>query len=81
MIVKFREVGNSITITIPSEVVKQLCLTRGMEAEIETVDDSIIVKPIEKRENITLKSLFKDYSGSYKPEEVDWGKAQGNEVW
>lgn len=31
-------------------------------------------------DRITIKSLFKDYNGDYKPAEIDWGPPKGNEI-
>ena len=80
MTVKFREVGNSITVTIPRSIVDQLGLVQGMEANIQTDNDNIIVVP-KKKCKITIKSLFSGYSGNYKPTEIDCGKNVGNEIW
>ncbi len=79
MVVKFREVGNSIGITIPKEFVRQLRIRRGEEANIEVQSGNMVVKPI--KPNITIKSLFADYNGDYKPAEFDWGEPKGKEVW
>ncbi|MBR6217231.1 MAG: AbrB/MazE/SpoVT family DNA-binding domain-containing protein [Eubacterium sp.] len=79
MTVKFREVGNSITITIPKDIVKQFNLVQGMEADVEAQNGSIVVKP-KKEEKVTIKSLFAGYNGDYVPSEIDWGEARGNEV-
>ena len=80
MMVKFREVGNSITVTVPRDIVNKLGLVQGMEADIELNDDMIIVKP-RRTKKVTIKSLFEGYTGDYKPEEIDWGETRGNEVW
>ncbi len=81
MKVKFREVGNSLTITIPKDIVNALGLKKGTEAEINMENDKILVVPQTVDSNVTLKSLFKDYKGDYKPNEIDWGDRKGNEVW
>ena len=81
MTVKFREVGNSITVTIPRNIVTQLSLVQGMEANIETRDNTIVVKPISVYQKVTIKSLFADYHGDYKPTEFDWGESRGAEIW
>ena len=81
MKVKFREVGNSITVTIPKDIVLRLGLKQGMEADIDTDDSIITVEPIRTNMNVTIKSLFADYHRDYKPSEIDWGKTKGNEVW
>ena len=81
MTVKLREVGNSITITIPKEIVSRLGLQQGMEADVISVDQKIIVEPRVVKTKVTLKSLFANYSGTYKPHEINWGESRGNEVW
>lgn len=81
MTVKFREVGNSITVTIPKNIVVAYGLRQGMEANIESNGDTISVKPIMKADRVTIKSLFANYHGDYKPTEFDWGGAVGKEVW
>lgn len=81
MTVKFREVGNSITVTIPKNIVTQFGLVQGMEANIESLNNTIIVKPVMVRKKVTIRSLFVGYSGDYKPTEIDWGETRGNEIW
>ena len=81
MTVKFREVGNSVAVTIPKHIVTQLGLSKGMVANIETQDNIIIVKPSRDNDRPTIKSLFAGYSGDYEPEEIDWGEKKGNEIW
>ena len=81
MKVKFREVGNSLTITIPKDIVKVLNLKQGMEAEVNMKYNKITVDPIKTTSNISIKSLFKDYNGDYKPNEIDWGEKRGSEIW
>ena len=81
MIVKLREVGNSMTVTIPKDIVSNLKLSAGMETDITAENRHIILKPVSKDNRITLKSLFENYQGSYTPEEFDWGERKGKEVW
>ena len=81
MTVRLREVGNSMTITIPKNIVKQFQLTQGIEVSIEAQEDYIMVKPVKARNKVTIKSLFQDYSGDYKPSEIDWGEDRGKELW
>lgn len=81
MSVKFREVGNSMTITIPRDIVLQLGIVKGNEANIELYDNGFIVEPIVTREKVTIKSLFKKYNGTYKSNEIDWGNPKGREIW
>ena len=79
MIVRFREVGNSMTVTIPKDITRELGLSCGNEADVFIKDKQIVIKPICKK--VTIKSLFANYKGDYKPSEIDWGTKKGNEVW
>lgn len=81
MTVKFREVGNSITVTIPKSIVDQLGLSQGMEANIKAENNHIIVVPNTFNGKVTIKSLFSNYSGNYKPTEINYGGPIGKEVW
>ena len=81
MTVRLREVGNSMTITIPKSIVKNFNLSQGSEVSIETQDDVILVRPIKQHHKVTIRSLFSGYTETYKPSEIDWGCQRGNEVW
>jgi antitoxin MazE len=81
MTVKFREVGNSMAITIPKDIVIKCGLFQGMEANIEEENNVIIVKPIILNKKITIKTLFENYHGAYVPTEIDWGLPVGKEMW
>lgn len=79
MTVKFRNVGNSMSVTIPKDIVKKFNIVNGTEANISEKNGAIIVEPIRKK--VTIKSLFQGYSGDYKPTEFDWGQPVGRELW
>lgn len=81
MVVKFREIGNSMGITIPKDIVKSFGIVQGEEADIGVLNDSIIIKPLIQKKKVTIKSLFDGYTGSYKPSEITWGTLRGKEVW
>lgn len=42
-------------------------------------DENIEKVKLSKRKNI--EELFENYFGSFKPEEFDWGKNEGDEIW
>ena len=81
MTVKLREVGNSMTVTIPRDFVSQLSLTQGTEFDVGLNDGNIILKPLNVKQKVTIKSLFANYHGDYTPTEYDWGAPVGREVW
>ncbi|MDP2181097.1 MAG: AbrB/MazE/SpoVT family DNA-binding domain-containing protein [Actinomycetota bacterium] len=46
MRVKLRKVGNSMTVTIPYEVVDELMLEEGTEVDIVVREDSVVIEPV-----------------------------------
>lgn len=81
MKVKFREVGNSMTITIPRDIVSQLGISKGNDAEVRLSNDGFMVTPVSNKKKVTVKSLFAGYTGDYKPSEISWGEQRGKEIW
>jgi antitoxin MazE len=71
--------GNSQGIRIPKDVLIQGKFKEGDVCEILVENDSIVLRP-KKISKVSIKELFKDYSGK-NPEEISWGKPQGNEEW
>ena len=49
--------------------------------ELSRVDDNIVIKKAEKKTELTLDDIFKDYDGEGVTEEFDWGSPVGKEVW
>lgn len=80
-----RKVGNSAGMTIPAPLLKSLGLSLGDEVEIETQDDTLIIKKHTKRPRYTLVQLLSecDESQPMPNELADWNgvKPIGNEVW
>ncbi|MDR2109519.1 MAG: Fic family protein [Coriobacteriales bacterium] len=50
----------------------------GVEAAETTKGNGLLIK--KKEDTFSLKTLFRDYQGDYKPEMLDWGKPVGREV-
>jgi antitoxin component of MazEF toxin-antitoxin module len=44
--VKLRRVGNSMTVTIPYEVVDELMLEEGTEVDIVVREDRVVIEPV-----------------------------------
>jgi len=44
--VKLRKVGNSMTVTIPYEVVDELLLEEGSEVEVVVREDRVVIEPV-----------------------------------
>lgn len=72
--------GNSQGIRLPKIILDDLNIHEGEEVEIFTENNSIIIKPASKKRK-SIQELFDDYNDDYVPEEIDWGKPVGGEVW
>ncbi len=46
MRVKLRKVGNSMTVTIPYEVVDELLLEEGAEVDVVVREDRVVIEPV-----------------------------------
>jgi len=49
MRVKVRQVGNSLTVTIPREVVLDLDLSADMEMDVKISDQAVVMEPTSSR--------------------------------
>lgn len=81
MITTIQKWGNSSGIRIPKAVLEDSLIQLNDEVDIIAEDNKIIIKKVKSRRHITLAERFKDYNGSYKCEEADWGKPVGGELW
>lgn len=79
MITSLKKWGNSVGIRIPQEFLRILKLAADTTVSVTCEDNKIIIKAAD--EPTCLADLFKDYDGDYKPQEIDWGKPVGKEVW
>jgi len=69
--------GNSQGITIPKSVCEQLGIKAGDKLKLFVDGHRIMMEP--ERE-CTLNALMEGYDGP-PPEEYDWGKPMGKEMW
>ncbi len=86
MSVTCRKVGNSITATIPNEIIKELGIKPGDSMDVSTVNNTIVFIPAKKKlkGEIFLEEFYgKPISeiGGFETEVVDWGEPQGDEEW
>ena len=75
---KIQKWGNSLGIRIPMNVIRGLSLKNGSIVEIVEEPDRLIIRPIEKP---TLDELLDTISEENLHSEIDFGKAEGNEIW
>jgi antitoxin MazE len=69
--------GNGLGILIPKVYARTLDLRRGSKIELVLGEDSLELKPVK---SYRIDDLLDGYTGP-PPEEYDWGKPQGKEVW
>lgn len=88
MSVVCRKVGNSTTVTIPNEIIKQIGVRPGDEMDITTDGKTITFIPIRKK--LRGEIFLEEYYGKPIEEigaidnnepEVDWGDPIGEEIW
>ena len=72
--------GNSQGVRLPKVILEDLDMKEGEEVEISTQNNTIIIKRSTKKRK-TIQELFANYEGDYKPEDIDWGKPVGGEIW
>lgn len=80
--------GNSQGIRIPKHILEEVGLNINDEVKLQKIDNKIIIEKVEKNSTFTLKEHLENYYS--KPieeikhiddsEEINWGKAEGDEV-
>jgi len=75
---KIQKWGNSLGIRIPMNVIRDLSLRNGSIVDIVEESDRLIIRP---REKPALDDLLNAISEKNLHSEIDFGKAEGNEVW
>jgi antitoxin MazE len=71
--------GNSLGIRIPKSIATQFQIKAGDKLEIRNQNGSIVLD--KKRERKKLSELLDGYDKKYNLKEVDFGEAEGDEVW
>jgi antitoxin MazE len=79
MSIIIKKMGNSKGIILKKDILEALNLCENDELNVEIEEDKLILTKVKK--NMSIDTLFNDYTGDYKPTEIDWGKAQGREIW
>ncbi|MDR0943135.1 MAG: AbrB/MazE/SpoVT family DNA-binding domain-containing protein [Ruminococcus sp.] len=71
--------GKSIGLRLPKNVTEALGLDSNSSVSYVLTDNKeLIIKPV--YEHKTIKERFKNYTGSYHGEELDWGEDVGEEI-
>lgn len=72
--------GNSQGVRIPKMLLDAVKWSENEKVTITVYDGKLIIEKA-KKEKESIMELFENYEGEYTPEEVDWGKPEGKEVW
>ena len=73
--------GNSAAVRLPSVFLESLNLKLDSLVEVFTQDDSIVIKPIRQKSNISLEELLAGITSDNLHGEVDTGHAVGKEFY
>ena len=80
MVATIQKWGNSQGVRLPKIFLDGLSMSEGSEVEIFAQNGNIIIKHAAQKRK-TIQELFDCYDGDYEPEEIDWGKPEGSEIW
>jgi len=82
MVTKIQKWGNSQGLRLAKQVLEDAHISVGDDVDVKARDGLIVVKPARRvRGKRSLKELVSRIPKNYKPEETDWGKPLGKEVW
>jgi len=79
---KIKKWGNSQGLRIAKHLLQEAQIELGDEVEIAVQDGKLVISPLKNvRNRYKLADLIKEIPADYEPEEIDWGKPVGKEVW
>lgn len=82
MITKVQKWGNSQGLRFPKEILKEVHISVGDEVDISVKHGKIVIRAAAQvRGKYKLETLIARMPSEYKPQEEDWGKPAGREVW
>ncbi|OQX16738.1 MAG: transcriptional regulator/antitoxin, MazE [Desulfobacteraceae bacterium IS3] len=82
MITIIQEWGNEQGIVFPEYFFVNLGLHIGDSVEVNIVNERIVIEPVNiKYPKYNIRELVSRMPEDYHPEETDWGKPMGKEVW
>jgi len=79
---KVQKWGNSQGLRLSKELLSEADIKVGDAVDVAVRDGVLVVTPVHRvRGGQDLKELVKHIPNDYKPEELDWGRPVGREVW
>ena len=73
--------GNSQGVRIPKMILHSVNWSENESIVIIVDNGKLIIEKAKEHKRKNIKELFKNYKGNYEPEEIDWGKPEGEEIW
>lgn len=80
MEIAIKKWGNSAAIRLPSIFLENLDLKLNSVVEVFTQDEMIVIKPVKKRQNVSLETLLEGITPANLHGEVSTGHAVGKEI-
>ncbi len=77
---QLRKWGNSLAIRIPRSVADAAKLCEGDQLELEVPGPGRVAAKTVKAKPI-LRQLIRGITPENRHQEIDWGQAEGNELW
>ena len=82
MITRVQKWGNSQGLRLSKDLLSDARIDVGDTVDVAVHDGSLVITPACRvRGGIDLEQLVGRIPRGYKPEEVDWGRPVGREVW
>jgi len=82
MVTKIQKWGNSQGLRLARHVLEDAHISVGDQVDVTTRDGMIVIAPVRRiRGKQSLQELVSRIPKNYEPNEVDWGKRVGKEVW
>lgn len=78
---KAQKWGNSLAVRVPKGIAEQAGVSVDDPLDIEIADGGMIVLKPRRRQKYRLGDLVKGITEDNVPEEVNWGKPLGREIW
>jgi antitoxin MazE len=79
---KIQKWGNSQGLRISRDVLDSAHVSVGDEVNVAVNDGAIVITPVKQiRRRCNLDELLAQIPADYRPEELDWGKPRGKEIW
>jgi antitoxin component of MazEF toxin-antitoxin module len=84
MITTLTNFGDSLGVRFPKSLLKNIQIFENEDVEVFIVDNSIVIKRLEKKKHLTTKeriAAFGETMEHIQLSETNWGKPQGKEIW